>query len=229
MTRKNSLFLLFFISVSVMAACAVSHHALPAFTGAAPVTIVLDAGHGAPDGGAVGVSGTEEKDINLDIVFKLREILTARGVNVILTRDSDSGIYDSSAETIHEKKVSDMKNRLDIINNSNTKLVISIHMNSFNDRSAHGLHVFYARNHPEAEAVAVSVQESIAALTGADTHTVKAASDTLYLMKAPIPPIILVECGFLSNPDEEALLNTEEYRAKIAFAIANAVFEQLSN
>lgn len=225
MTRKNSLFLLFFILVSVMAAAAVSRRVLPAFSGAKPVTIVLDAGHGAPDGGAVGALGTEEKDINLDIVLKLREILINRGVRVILTRESDNGIYDSSAKTIHEKKVSDMKNRLDIINNSNADLVISIHMNSFSDSSAHGLNVFYSRNHPETEEIAAAVQDSISRLTNAKAHTVKTASETLYLIKGTTAPMILVECGFLSNTDEEELLNTEEYRAKIAFAIANAISE----
>ena len=172
----------------------------------------------------MGASGTEEKDINLDIVLKLREILESRGVRVILTRTGDSGIYDSSAKTIHEKKVSDMRNRRDIINNSGADLFISIHMNAFGDSTSSGLHVFYARNRPEAEKTAKAIQESIAALTGARTHTVKTASDSLFLMKDPTPPAILVECGFITNPEEERQLNTEQYRAKIAFAIANAIF-----
>ena len=171
----------------------------------------------------MGPGGTEEKDINLDIVLKLQEVLENRGTHVILTRSGDSGIYDSSAGTIHEKKVSDMKKRLGIINNSNADLFISIHMNAFSDSTSNGLHVFYSRNHPEAEETAAAIQDSIAALTGAQTHTVKTASDTLFLMKDPTPPAILVECGFISNPREEMLLNTDEYRAKIAFAIADAI------
>lgn len=185
--------------------------------------IVLDAGHGAPDGGAVGYNGTLEKDVNLAIVLKIREILEARGFHVILTRTSDNGIYDSDAKSIHEMKVSDMKKRRDIINNSNADLFISVHMNSFSNPSSNGLHVFYARNHPESEPLAQSIQSEIAALTGASVHTVKTASESLYLMKNPIPPSILVECGFISNPEEEERLNDDSYRSKIAYAIANAV------
>lgn len=159
----------------------------------------------------------------MDIVLKLREILEGRGVKVILTRSGDNGIYDSSAQTIHDKKVSDMRNRLDIINNSNANLCVSIHMNAFGDSSSKGLHVFYARNHPETEQLASDIQSSISALTGADTHAVKAASATLFLMKNPVPPTVLIECGFITNPKEEQLLCTEQYRAKIAFAIANVV------
>lgn len=185
--------------------------------------VVLDAGHGSPDGGAVGINGTLEKDINLDVVLKLRQILENRGMKVILTREGDSGIFDSNAETIHEKKVSDMKRRLDIINNSNADLFISVHMNSFTDTTSNGLHVFYSRNHPHAEETAIRIQKKISSLTGAKTHAVKTASESLYLMKNPVPPSVLVECGFISNPEEEKLLNDENYRAKIAFAIAEAI------
>lgn len=185
--------------------------------------VVLDAGHGSPDGGAVGINGTLEKDINLDVVLKLRQILENRGMKVILTREGDSGIFDSNAETIHEKKVSDMKRRLDIINNSNADLFISVHMNSFTDTTSNGLHVFYSRNHPQAEETAIRIQKKISSLTGAKTHAVKTASESLYLMKNPVPPSVLVECGFISNPEEENLLNDENYRAKIAFAIAEAI------
>ncbi|MGN0181139.1 MAG: N-acetylmuramoyl-L-alanine amidase [Candidatus Ornithomonoglobus sp.] len=184
---------------------------------------IPNAPHGAPDGGAVGPGGTQEKDVNLDIVLKLREILESRGVRVVLTRSGDEGIYDSDADTIRRKKISDMHNRLNIINGSGADLFISIHMNAFTQQSSHGLHVFYARSHPEAEPIARAVTQSISALTGAQAHEVKTASETLYLMKNPKPPAILVECGFITNPEEEKLLGTDEYRAKIAYAIADAV------
>ncbi|MGM9937608.1 MAG: N-acetylmuramoyl-L-alanine amidase [Candidatus Ornithomonoglobus sp.] len=184
---------------------------------------IPNAPHGAPDGGAVGPGGTQEKDVNLDIVLKLQEILENRGVRVVLTRSDDEGIYDSDADTIRKKKISDMRNRLNIINGSGADLFISIHMNAFTQQSSHGLHVFYARNHPEAEPIASAVTQSISALTGAQAHEVKTASETLYLMKNPKPPAILVECGFITNPEEEKLLGTDEYRAKIAYAIADAV------
>lgn len=116
-----------------------------------------------------------------------------------------------------------MQKRREIISGSGADLVISIHMNSFTGSSANGLHVFYDKAHPEAEAAASAVQDSIASLTGAEPHAVKEAADNLYLMQSPSAPMILIECGFLSNPAEEQLLLTEEYRAKIAFAIANAI------
>lgn len=196
---------------------------VPSFSHMNTYTVVIDAGHGSPDGGAVGENGTLEKDINLDIALKLREIFENCGIRVVMTRTDDNAICDSDAETLHEMKVSDMKNRLDIINNSNADLFLSIHMNSFPNPTVSGLHVFYSRNHPEVADIAAAIQESISNLTGSQAHSVKTASDTLYLMKNPIPPAILIECGFISNPNEEKLLNDEEYRSKIAFSIANAV------
>jgi N-acetylmuramoyl-L-alanine amidase len=224
MFKKNHiLFFLLFLFVAAAVFFSYAQRNIPSFSVKNRFCVVLDAGHGSPDGGAVGVNGTLEKDINLDVVLKLREILENKGIKVILTREGDSGIFDSSAETIHEKKVSDMKKRLDIINNSHADLFISIHMNSFTDTVSGGLHVFYSRNHPQSEETAIRIQEKISALTGAKTHAVKTASESLYLMKNPVPPSILVECGFLSNPQEEKLLNDENYRAKIAFAIAEAI------
>ena len=185
--------------------------------------IILDAGHGSPDGGAVGANGTEEKDINYAIVTKLREILESRGYSVILTRESDSGLQDESADTIREMKVSDMKARRNIMNNSGADLFLSIHMNSFSDPTVSGLHIFYDRSHPEAEELAKQIQSKIGEVTGAETHTVKTADESLFLMKNPPIPAILAECGFLSNPEEEQKLNDDKYQAKIAWAIAEAL------
>ncbi len=222
--RKKSL-LIMLLSAFMAVSLIISLRTIPAFSTDTPYTVVLDAGHGEPDGGAIGVGGTIEKDINLKITLKLQEILESRGIRVILTRADDNSICDKSAETLHEKKVSDMHNRREIINNSNADLFISIHMNSFSDAASSGLHVFYSRNHPEVQELANAIQEEISALTGAKTHAVKTASDSLYLMKNPTPPSVLVECGFISNPTEEKLLNTDQYQSKIAFAIANAISE----
>ena len=211
------------LSFAAAIAVMISLRAVPTISFNKPNTVVVDAGHGEPDGGAVGINGTIEKDINLQIALKLREVLENRGVRVIMTRTDDNSICDNSARTLHEKKVSDMHNRLEIINTSGADLFLSIHMNSFSDPKSSGLHVFYSRNHPEAEETATLIQESIAELTGAKTHAVKTASDTLFLMKNPIPPAILIECGFISNPEEEKLLNDDNYQSKIAFSIANAV------
>lgn len=185
--------------------------------------VVLDAGHGDPDGGAVGANGTLEKDINLAIVKKLQEVLEGKGVEVVLTRDGDSGLYDDSASTIRQMKVDDMRKRREIVKNSGADLFLSIHMNSFSDKSANGLHIFYDKAHPDGETLADALQTGIAEVTGAAVHTVKTADESLFLMKNPPIPSILVECGFLSNPEEEKKLCDEEYQAKIAWAIASCL------
>ena len=185
--------------------------------------VVVDAGHGEPDGGAVGASGTLEKDINLAIAEKLREVLEGKGAEVIMTREEDSGIYDESADTIRKMKLSDMHKRFDIIKNSNADLFLSIHMNSFSDSSVNGLHIFYDKEHPEIEELAKEIQSGISAVTGASAHTVKTADEKLFLMKNTHVPSILIECGFLSNPAEEKKLVSEEYQAKIAWAIAKSL------
>jgi N-acetylmuramoyl-L-alanine amidase len=189
------------------------------------LTVVVDAGHGAPDGGAVGANGTIEKDINFAIAEKLCEILENEGVQVVMTRSSDSGIQDESADTIRKMKVSDMNNRLNIIKKSGADLFLSIHMNSFENSKVHGLHIFYDKEHSDIEALAKSIQESISNVTGAEAHTVKTADETLFLMKNSPIPAILAECGFLSNPEEEKKLCNEEYQSKIAWAIAEEIIK----
>ncbi len=185
--------------------------------------VVVDAGHGAPDGGAVGVNGTMEKDVNLAIAQKLGEVLEARGVRVVMTRCGDDGLWDESDKTIRQMKVTDMHKRRDIMEQSGADLFLSIHLNSFSDSRVSGLHIFYSKNHAEIEELAESIQDKIAGVTGAEAHAVKTADESLFLMKNPPIPAILAECGFISNPDEEAKLNDEDYQAKIAWAIANSV------
>ncbi len=217
------------LSISLITGLIFTFKSIPTFSTSSVCTVVVDAGHGEPDGGAVGVNGTLEKDINLSIALKIQEILENRGIKVIMTRTDDNSICEPNAQTLHEKKVSDMHKREEIINNSRANLFISIHMNSFTDTVSSGLHVFYSRNHPEAEPLAREIQDAISKITGAKAHAVKTASDTLYLMKKPVPPAILIECGFLSNPQEEKLLNDELYQSKIAFAISNAIIKEYSN
>jgi len=193
------------------------------------ISVVVDAGHGSPDGGAVGFSGTQEKDINLAIAENLRTVLESRGIPVIMTRTGDSGIYDKSAETIREKKRSDMNNRLKIINTSNAGLLISIHMNSFEDKKVNGVYIFYNKKNSEIKELAEKIQSNIHNATSAKTHDVRVAENRLFLMKNASMPSILVECGFLTNPEEEKKLNTAEYREKIAWAIADAVSDYYSD
>ena len=130
------------LSFAAAIAVMISLRAVPTISFNKPYTVVVDAGHGEPDGGAVGINGTIEKDINLQIALKLREVLENRGVRVIMTRTDDNSICDNSARTLHEKKVSDMHNRLEIINTSGADLLLSINMNSFSDPKSGRLHVF---------------------------------------------------------------------------------------
>ena len=140
-----------------------------------------------------------------------------------MTRDDDDGIWDSEEDSIRKKKVSDMHNRKKIMEDSKADLFISIHMNSFSDTTANGLHIFYDKSHPEAEELANLIQDGIADITGAKTHTVKTADTRLFLMKNPPMPAILVECGFISNKKEEEKLKNDEYQSKIAWSIAESV------
>lgn len=224
-TNKLFFLLLILLALAVCFFIYTLYISVPSFSRSSVPVIVVDSGHGSPDGGAVGADGTLEKDINLSIGLKLQEVLENRGARVIMTRTDDNAIYDQDASTIHEMKVSDMHNRLEIINESDADLFISIHMNAFTDPKSNGLHVFYSANHPEAEVLAGKIQTNISEITGAKTHEVKTASEKLFLMKDPKPPSILVECGFISNPDEEKKLVTDEYQSKIAFAIAQAIMD----
>lgn len=141
----------------------------------------------------------------------------------MLTREGDSGLQAEEADTIRKMKVSDMRKRQEIIKNSGADLFLSIHMNSFTDSRVNGLHIFYDKAHPEIEETAKKIQDSIGKVTGAPTHAVKTADERLFLMKNPPVPAILIECGFLSNPEEEKKLTDDDYQAKIAWAIASSV------
>lgn len=166
-----------------------------------------------------------EKDINLAIAKKLAEVLEGRGASVVMTRNDDSGLQDESAGTIREMKVSDMNKRRNIIKRSKADLFLSIHMNSFSDSKVNGLHIFYDKEHPYIEELAKNIQDKISKVTGAKIHTVKTADEKLFLMKNPPVPSVLIECGFLSNPEEEKKLTDEEYQSQIAWAIADEVLK----
>ena len=154
---------------------------------------------------------------------KLQEVFEGKGIEVMLTREGDSGLQDEGAETIRKMKISDMNKRREIIKDSGADLFLSIHMNSFSDSSVNGLHIFYDKAHPEIEEMAKKIKENIGKITGAPIHAIKTADEKLFLMKNPPVPSILIECGFISNPDEEKKLTDEKYQAKIAWAIASAV------
>ena len=182
-------------------------------------TVIVDAGHGAPDGGAVAENGTQEKDLNLSVAQLLQQYLEASGVRVIVTRADDNGIY-SKEGTIRQKKQSDLKNREMMMEESDADLFVSIHMNRFPDGSQSGPQVFYSKNHTESKTAASCVQTALnEAVQPQKKRMEKQADANIYLLKQAKIPAILAECGFLSNRKELLNLETESYREKIARAI----------
>ncbi len=184
--------------------------------------LVLDAGHGGEDGGAVSLTGVPESQINLAIVLKLRDVLGLYGVDPILLREEDVSLHDEDAETLREKKRSDLKNRVAAIEGAEGGALISIHQNTYPSGRYHGAHVFYAPTEGS-RALAEHVQSSIrTALQPGNERAVKQIPSTVYIMNHITCPAILIECGFLTNPEEEALLRDEDYQRRLAAVIAAA-------
>lgn len=181
--------------------------------------IVLDAGHGEPDGGAVGDSGVKEEELNLKIALLTQGFLEQSGMKVIMTRTDSEGIQDSG-KTIRQKKRSDMSNREKLMNQSGADLFVSIHMNKFSDSQYSGPQVFYSPNHEKSKEMAQILQEElIRVLKPESERDVKQAGGEIYLLKKAKIPAVLVECGFLSNHKEEQKLLEEEYQKETAWAI----------
>ena len=187
-------------------------------------TIVLDAGHGGEDGGASSTSGELEKEINLAITMSLRDLLVANGVPVVLTRSEDILLYDKTVDYRGRKKALDLAARRKIAENTPNAIFISIHMNAFPQSQYKGLQVWYSQNNPASLTLAQSVQQFTAdQLQPENNRRVKAATSSIYLLHHLTCPAILVECGFLSNPEEASLLASEEYQNKLAFLLFLAI------
>lgn len=192
-------------------------------------TIVLDAGHGGTDSGAVGINGELEKNINLAIVRNLSDMLTLSGFNVVLTRDSDISIHDEGVKGTREQKVSDMKNRLDIINKYGDCLFLSIHQNKFTEPEYFGAQIFYTANNPDNRMIAQIMQDNFKTIQPGNDRQIKQEGDELYLFKNTKIPAVLIECGFLSNPDDAANLSDTDYQRKVAYTIYNGILTYLTS
>jgi N-acetylmuramoyl-L-alanine amidase len=177
-------------------------------------TIVVDAGHGGRDDGCTGVNGTKESVINLSIAKTLKEYIESLGIRVVMTRSDGNGLYSANADNY---KQSDMEKRIGIINKANPDMVISIHQNSFNDSSQKGAQVFYQEDDDVSREFAVSVQSQL--LSQLEFARKESNFGDYYLLKECDYPSILVECGYLTNLEEEELLNTNDYQNKVAYAI----------
>lgn len=184
--------------------------------------LVLDAGHGAFDPGKVGVNGAKEKDINLAIAQKLRVYLEAVGFTVHMTRDSDDALYE---EGDSNKKSADMRSRIRTMEEKSPEFAVSIHQNSFTQESSFGAQVFYFGNSGEGKRLAECLQTTIKNVIADDNHREPKANQSYYLLKKSPCPMVIVECGFLSNQREADLLVTEDYQDKMAWAICLGIVE----
>ena len=184
-------------------------------------TIVLDAGHGGIDPGAMNKDKTVlEKDINLQITMKIKELIEASGGNVVLTRDSDISLYEEGAnKTTRQKYNENLKNRKKIVENSQADMFVSIHLNSFEDSKYYGAQTFYPAGKEDSKFLAEMIQAELKRVVDNTNNREIKSREDLYLLKDNKMPSTLIECGFLSNQKEAELLAEEEYQDKIAWAI----------
>ncbi len=190
-------------------------------------TVIIDAGHGGFDGGAVGVSGVLEKDINLSIARQLCSLFEFSGYEAVMTRTDDSLLCDEDLQT--GKKISDLKNRVKIAEEYDNPLFISIHQNKFPLEKYKGLQVWYSKNSDESGTLAEIIQNrTVTYLQNNNNRKVKQAGRNIFVLHKLQCPAVLVECGFLSNSNEEKLLCDKDYQKKIAFVIFSSVSEFVS-
>ena len=196
-------------------------------TVALPVTnrvIVIDAGHGTPDEGAESNNGVTEAEINLRIALKLQNLLEQSGAKVILTRSNETAIYDIDKKTLREKKVSDIHNRVKIGNESSADIFVSIHLNKIPQNQYWGWQCFYNQNE-KSKILAENLQNNLNEAIQKENKRIAMKLDTVYIMKNVEIPISIVECGFLSNEEEEKRLQEDDYQNRLAWGIYNGIMD----
>jgi N-acetylmuramoyl-L-alanine amidase len=187
--------------------------------------VVIDAGHGGIDGGATSVSGVSESQINLQIALRLNDLMHFMGYETVMIRTTDTSVY-TAGETIAQKKVSDLKERVRVVNQTENALLVSIHQNTFQDGKYSGAQVFYADSE-NSRVLAEQMQQAFCSSINPGSNRKCKPSDGIYLMQQIRCPGILVECGFISNHREEAMLREESYQKKICCVIAATVSSYL--
>lgn len=197
---------------------------VPAHKSDSTYKVVIDAGHGGSDPGKVGVNQTVEKEINLQIARQLQELLEQEDIEVVMTREDDDGLYSEKATN---KKLEDMRARCKLMEEEDPDLVVSIHQNSYTDASVRGAQVFYYGQSAEGKKAAECIQKALNERLEEEYSRDCKANESYYILKKTVKPAVIVECGFLSNPDEEALLNTPEYQKKVVWAIHVGVLQYL--
>lgn len=187
--------------------------------------VVIDAGHGGSDPGKVGINGSLEKDVNLEIAKMVEKFLVQQDIRVIMTRSTQDGLYDKNASN---KKVDDMKKRIAVIEQASPDLVVSIHQNSYHEESVCGPQVFYYTTSTEGRALGELLQEQIIRSLQPEKERVAKANDSYYLLKKTKEPIVIVECGFLSNSEEAEKLCSPAYQEKVAWAVQLGILRYLN-
>lgn len=182
--------------------------------------VILDAGHGNPDGGATNSNGEIiESDLNLQITLKLQNLLESANCTVVLTRSDENGIYEAEASSIREKKISDMKNRVKIANDSEADILVSIHMNKLEQTQYSGWQTFYKKDDEQSKSLAQKIQMNLNNFIKTENNRNIKSISGIYLSKHVKIPMVIVECGFLSNYEESQLLKTDNYQNNLAWSI----------
>lgn len=182
-------------------------------------TIVIDAGHGVPDEGAQSSNGTTEAETNLKIALKLQNLLEQSGCTVILTRSDENAIYDIDSKTLKQKKISDIKNRVKIGNESSADIFVSIHLNKIPQSQYDGWQTFYKEGSEDGARLAKTIQENLNKTIQKENNRIAKTIDKIYIIKHVEIPTTIVECGFLSNPEEEKQLLDNDYQDHLAWGI----------
>ncbi len=210
-----------FIAFSVLMLFSTTNISLPTSTDTVKTlpNLIIDAGHGGEDGGAVNENGVLEKDINLNISNKTSDLLYLLGFDVKTTRTVDTALA-TDGDTVRSRKVADMKKRLEIFNSSENNVIISIHQNKFSESKYHGTQIFYSPNNENSKLLAESIKFSVKGLLQPENkRECKKADNGIYLLKNTTNPAIIVECGFISNYEECQKLLDSTYQKQMSFSI----------
>ena len=191
--------------------------------------VVLDAGHGVPDEGAQSSNGTTEAETNLKITLKVQTLLEQSGCSVILTRSDENAIYDLDSKTLKQKKISDIHNRVKIGNNSSADIFVSIHLNKIPQQQYYGWQCFYQAKSEQSQKLAKQLQSNLNEAIQKENKRVAMKLDNVYIIKHVEIPLSIVECGFLSNPEEEKQLLDDDYQNRLAWGIYNGILDYFND
>ena len=224
--KKTIFAVSFIVLIAAIASAMLTNISLETFSNSKPI-VIIDAGHGDPDGGAIGLDGTHEADLNLQIALKIKNQLSDKNINCILTRADVNSVY-TSGDTIHQKKVSDIKKRVEIAKNNKDAVFLSIHMNTYQSQDVCGAQVFFKAKSAVSQNIANEIQNAINSRLQPDNQKKeKAIPSNVYLFKNIPNECVLVECGFLSNQNDLDNLKNENYQNKLSTVISEALIFNL--